>query len=83
MQGYVQAPITVGKHHHFIVVNDLVAPVILGTDFLRQNALVLDFTSQPLTVCHNKPSDESTMSGVGNKVCAVGTAESSTTDVVD
>ena len=83
VQGYVQAPITVGYTHHFIVVNDLVAPVILGTDFLCQNALVLDFTSQPLTVHHNEPADELTMSGVGDKVCAVGTAESSTIDVVD
>ena len=85
MKGYKQAPITVGKHSytHFIVVNDLVAPVILGTDFLQKNALVLDFTSQPLTVYHSGLADMSDTSNVGDKVCMVGVAESNTTDVID
>ena len=82
MKGYKQAPVTVGKHsytHSFIVLNDLVAPVILGTDFLQKNALVLDFTSQPLTVYH---SDLKTPS-VSDKVCMVGMAESNTPGVTD
>ena len=36
--------------HEFIVVKTLVAPVILGIDFLRMNGLVLDFTQNPVVV---------------------------------
>ena len=38
------------------MVDTLVAPVILGVDFLQNNALVLDFTSTPVTVCSGKQS---------------------------
>ena len=37
----------------FFVVNTLVAPVILGIDFLQQNGLVLDFTESPVAVRNN------------------------------
>ena len=86
VRGHKQAPISVGKHsytHNFIVVNDLVAPVILGTDFLQKNALVLDFTSQPLTVYHSDLAETPDTSSVADKVCVVGIAESNTTAVTD
>ena len=57
------------------------APVILGTDFLCWNTLVLDFTSQPLSVYHSKAAG--TSPNVRNKICTVGTAESTTADVID
>ena len=33
--------------HDFVVVESLVTPMILGVDFLHENALVLDFKHQP------------------------------------
>lgn len=36
--------------HNFIVVEQLVAPVILGVDFLHQYSLVLDFSTTIVTV---------------------------------
>ena len=39
--------------HDFIVVKNLVAPVILGVDFLCTNGLILDFTTTPVTVHHS------------------------------
>ena len=40
-------------NHNLIVVKQLIAPVILGIDFLQQNCLVLDFSSTPFEV-HQK-----------------------------
>ena len=57
------------------VADDLVTPVILGTDFLQKNALVLDFTSQPVSWYHSGKSDESSDS----KVCSIGTGKDDTT----
>ena len=37
------------KSHNFFVVKDLITPVILGTDFLQEHRLLLDFTT-PVTV---------------------------------
>ena len=37
-------------YHDFVLVNSLAAPVILGTDFLQQHSLVLDFTRTPVQV---------------------------------
>ena len=39
--------------HNLVVVNQLIAPVILGIDFLQKNCLVLDFSSTPVEV-HQK-----------------------------
>ena len=36
--------------HQFLVVDSLIYPVILGTDFLYRHQLSLDFTSSPVTV---------------------------------
>ena len=45
--------------HSFIVVDRLVAPVILGVDFLQKNGLTLDFTTKPVTVCSSSKLDVS------------------------
>ena len=53
---HVKAPVQLGElcvTHEFVVVNTLVAPVILGIDFLQQNGLVLDFTQIPVAVRNN------------------------------
>ena len=50
---HIKAPICIGElqvTHTFVVVDKLVAPVILGVDFLHQHALVLDFSKTPVTV---------------------------------
>ena len=42
----VRAPVKIGDLeliHDFVVVENLVSPVILGVDFLHNNGLVLDF----------------------------------------
>lgn len=52
---HIQAPIKLGEFelmHEFVVVKSLVAPVILGVDFLQENGLVLDFTQIPVMVRH-------------------------------
>lgn len=64
----IQANVKLGELdivHQFFVVDKLVSPIILGTDFLTQHALVLDFSEVPvrITVGHtgvNKPSQEHT-----------------------
>ena len=50
---HVRMPIHLGElklMHTFVVVNNLVSPVVLGVDFLQANALVLDFTKTPVEV---------------------------------
>lgn len=50
---HVQAPVQLGELamiHNFVVVESLVSPVILGVDFLQENALVLDFGKTPVAV---------------------------------
>ena len=39
--------------HQFLIVDSLIYPVILGTDFLYKHRLCLDFTSSPVTIQHN------------------------------
>ena len=39
--------------HQFLIVDSLIYPVILGTDFLYKHQLCLDFTSSPVTIQHN------------------------------
>ena len=51
--GCVKVPIRIDQlavSHQFLVVERLVAPVILGLDFLQQHNLVLNFVSRPITV---------------------------------
>ncbi|KAL5515021.1 hypothetical protein EMCRGX_G000130 [Ephydatia muelleri] len=40
--------------YYFVVVKDLITPVILGVDILQDKGLVLDFTTTPLTVTPRK-----------------------------
>jgi len=42
--------------HNFVVVENLVTPVILGIDFLQQNGLILDFTCMPVAVRRGFPN---------------------------
>jgi len=53
----VDAPIqmtdTFMTTHQFLVVDSLIYPVILGTDFLYKHHLRLDFISSPVSVQHN------------------------------
>ena len=37
-------------NHYFVVVHSLIAPMILGVDFLQKYNLVLDFTSTPVSI---------------------------------
>ena len=36
--------------HNFVVADHLIAPVILGTDFLHQHELILDFSHETVGV---------------------------------
>ena len=46
--------------HDFVIVHSLIAPVILGVDFLQKYNLVLDFTSNPVCIT-SKAADDSEM----------------------
>ena len=55
MVDHIQVPVQLGELevlHNFVVVESLVAPIILGVDFLHDNGLVLDFTQTPVAVRH-------------------------------
>ena len=57
IRGYIRAPVRIGQLqavHEFIVVDSLVTPVILGTDFLQENNVAIDFSSSPVTVSSRK-----------------------------
>ena len=78
--------------HNFIVVNSLVTPVILGTDFLQKHGLTLDFTADPVTVYQsgNELSDAEQVQLVWEAECATkkkryaaAVLEDRTADVVD
>ena len=94
---YIKAPVTLGKlstkYHDFVVVNNLVAPVILGMDFLQINRIVLDFASRPIGVLTNKDFDTCTSDTLKPifdaerktkaKVCAVTTVDGQTPDIIE
>ena len=48
-QVYIQTMVT-PVEHNFIVADHLIAPVIIGTDFLRQHGLILDFSNKTVGV---------------------------------
>ena len=93
---YIKAAVTLGKlstkYHDFVVVNKLVAPVILGMDFLQINGIVLDFVSRPIGVLTNKDFDTCTSDVLKPifdaehktkaKVCAVTTVDAQTADII-
>ena len=50
MTDYIQTTVQIQHHtvnHMFEVVNTLIAPAILGMDFLQQHGIVIDFASTP------------------------------------
>ena len=50
---YVQAPVWIGGNkvmQQFLVVESLIAPVILGLDFMRKHKVTLDFSTKPVGV---------------------------------
>ena len=58
---HVKAVVTVGnivKSQNFFVVKDLITPVILGTDFLQEHRLLLDFSTTPVTVAQSETRSE-------------------------
>ena len=55
---YVQAPIKIGNvkiTQQFLVVDSLIAPVILGIDFMKRHKVSLDFMTTPVGVHFNLP----------------------------
>ena len=53
---YVKAPVKIGNvevTQQFLVVDSLIAPVILGIDFMRRHKVTLDFTTTPVGVHFN------------------------------
>ena len=95
--GLHQGPVKLGKlstkYHDFVVVNNLVAPVILGMDFLQINGIVLNFASRPIGVLTNKDFDTCTSDTLKPifdaerktkaKVCAVTTVDGQTPDIIE
>ena len=62
-------PVQVGMQeiqHDFVVADNLVAPNILGIDFLQKHRLTLDFGSTPVTVhsCNHTSSQKQVKPGV-------------------
>ena len=60
--GLVTLPVQVGPievDHPLVVVQSLIAPVILGIDFLQAHGLILDFTTTPAHVTTQPTSDSS------------------------
>ena len=92
---HIQATVQLGElelSHHFVVVEKLVAPVILGVDFLHKNALVLDFSQTPVVVryANTGPSAESDVFPLyqaerktTTKICAIRALEMPGADVID
>lgn len=95
----IVAPVRIGElelMHEFSVVQNLVAPVILGIDFLHDNTLVLDFTETPVRVCREPVQQSKTIVSIAKelpkyqstckeqaKVCAIAGREQANTDVID
>ena len=82
--------------HNFVLVENLVSPVILGVDFLHENRLVLDFTTTPVCVHHSNTSSTQENAAdaevlavydaaqkMHSKACAVPNTQSGGTDMID
>ena len=102
VMGHIRALIELGGLkllHEFVVVESLVAPMILGVDFLHENALVLDFTQSPVVVRHAEPGPQLQPSAslrsdpvksiykaereTQARACAIAALEQPGTDVID
>jgi len=98
---HVRAPVQLGELcviHEFVVVKTLVAPVILGVDFLQKHGLTLDFTQTPVSVSSSLPNIdraegsmaiaqvmpiyEATKCNVA-EICAISVDQETEADVVD
>ena len=78
----VESMVSIGSHtgrHTFIVVDELIAPVILGMDFFRANKLVIDFSTNPLSVYQHQKEGPLGENNV-KKVCTIGKDETDTTN---
>ena len=97
---HIKAPVQLGElelMHTFVVVESLVSPVILGLDFIHENALVLDFCKTPSVrspdrcMFINQVETFDTILDVlyqasQNKqarICSVATVEQTSVDVID
>ena len=93
--GCITVPLGIGSlqvSHSLIIVQSLIAPVILGLDFLQKHRLVLDFASSPvkISLCTDhstsmkdvKPMLD-TARQVKNKICAVEALTETTEESID
>ena len=93
---YIRAPVRIGElnlMHDFVVVEKLVAPVILGVDFLHANSLMLDFCTNPVSICHTQPCMShaeqellpvyKSACETKSKVCATAAINNAHTDIVN
>ena len=97
ISGCVRLPVKIDQlqvAHNFLVVDRLVAPIILGIDFLQQHNLVLNFAFSPITI---QPFRDGTAEAVPEelkpvwtdvtnakvKLCAASIVEEPGTDVID
>ena len=94
---YVQAHVTIGNvkvTQQFLMVNSLIAPVILGIDFMKRHKVTLDFTTTPVGVHFNGvelaqelPQELREMwdarRNEKSKVCAAAILDDSAVDPVD
>ena len=56
IKDYVQAPVQTGDAEviqQFLVLENLISPVILGLDFMKKHKVTLDFTTSPVSLCFN------------------------------
>jgi len=95
---YVQAAVKVGNAEvtqQFLVVDSLIAPVILGIDFMKRHKVTLDFTTTPVGIHFNGvklaqqelPQELQEMwkarCNEKSKVCAAAILDDGTVDPVD
>ena len=96
IEDYVRARVKIGEldiAHDFVVVKSLVTHVILGVDFLHKNALMLDFTTNPVSIqlaqgsMSNEESDVKPMfesaCKTKAKICAVSALQATPVDIAD
>ena len=76
--------------HQFLIVDSLIYPVILGTDFLYKHHLCLDFTSSPVTIQHNtsdldsvQPLWDATVEAKAKRCATAAISATSDHDIVD
>ena len=93
--GCMTLPIYIGElqtTHPLVVVKSLIAPVILGLDFLQKHGMILDFMSSQVKInsqFHEPDCSENIKPlldiarQVTNKVCAVNVLTDTTEDTID